>query len=266
MSGGGLRSVAWASVITLDSTSAITLNSLNGGRVAILETQPAPRHPAGTGRERVSYHIEGRARDATRTSAARTRSVCQVPTECTLVSQKSVGKMLVAGGIAALLLASTASSVHARDMLRRALEEAPAPSAGPCPQLLYGTGLHGAGEMNSVHAVESVNDCCEIALGALNGTWHCDGFTYQNDSRTCLLLREPLRPHTLNAENNTSGSWVQLPGPGPTPSPIPGPAPPFPTAPVPAAKPTMPSSPTFPKPPRPNIGEHESASRCTAVN
>ena len=164
-------------------------------------------------------------------------------------SQTSVGTMPAAGGIAALLVVATASSVHARDILRRALEEAP--SSGPCPQLLYGTGLHGAGEMNSVHAVESVSDCCAIALGALNGTWHCDGFTYQNDSRTCLLLREPLQPHTLNAENNTSGSWVQLPGPGPTPSPIPGPAPPLP--PAPAAKPTMPSSPTFAKPPRPNI-------------
>lgn len=155
----------------------------------------------------------------------------------------------------ALLLASLYNS-HASTPASRALEEAPPPSAGPCPELLYGTGLHGGGEMNSVRSVESVADCCAIALSALNGTWHCDGFTYQNDSHLCLLLREPLSPHTLKAENNTSGSWVQL---NPSSNPSPAPAPPMPTVPAPAAKPTMPPAPTFAKPPRPNIGENESA-------
>ena len=88
------------------------------------------------------------------------------------------------------------------------------------------------------------------ALTALGGTWHCDGFTYDNATGRCLLFRAPLRPHTAGAENNTSGSWISL---GPLPPPPPPPGPPAPVVPFPAAQPTIPATPTFAKPPRPNI-------------
>ena len=88
------------------------------------------------------------------------------------------------------------------------------------------------------------------AQGSLNGTFHADAFTFDNNTRDCRLFRAPLHYHTEGAQNNTSGSWVSL-GPLPAPGPAPGPAPP--AAPVPPALPTMPATPTFPTPPRPNI-------------
>ena len=125
---------------------------------------------------------------------------------------------------------------------------------GPCPELLYGTGLHGTGPMKAAPHAGSVEECCRSALTALGGTWHCDGFTYDNATGSCLLFRAPLRPHAAGAENNTSGSWISLgplPPPAPPPAPPPGPA--APAVPFPAAQPTMPATPTFATPPRPNI-------------
>eukprot|EP01043_Picozoa_sp_COSAG02_P068206 COSAG02_NODE_11243_length_1762_cov_1.579675_2_plen_220_part_00 len=121
---------------------------------------------------------------------------------------------------------------------------------GPCPELLYGIGLHGTGPMKAAPHAGSVEECCMSALTALGGTWHCDGFTYDNATGSCLLFRAPLRPHSAGAENNTSGSWISL---GPLPPPLPPPGPPAPAVPFPAAKPTISPTPTFAKPPRPNI-------------
>ena len=44
---------------------------------------------------------------------------------------------------------------------------------GPCPELLHGTGLHGAGPMKDAPRAGSVEECCMSALTALGGTWHC---------------------------------------------------------------------------------------------
>lgn len=121
---------------------------------------------------------------------------------------------------------------------------------GPCPELLYGIGLHGTGLMKKAPHAASVEECCMSALTALGGTWHCDGFTYDNATGSCLLFRAPLRPHAAGAENNTSGSWISV---GPLPPSPPPPGPPVPAVPFPAARPTIPTTPTFTKPPRPNI-------------
>jgi hypothetical protein len=121
---------------------------------------------------------------------------------------------------------------------------------GPCPELLYGIGLHGTGPTKAAPHAGSVEECCMSALTALGGTWHCDGFTFDNATGSCLLFRAPLRPHAVGAENNTSGSWISL---GPVPPPVGPAAPPAPPVPFPAAQPTVPTTPTFAKPPRPNI-------------
>ena len=129
---------------------------------------------------------------------------------------------------------------------------AAAAAAGPynCSRLYYGIGLNGRESkgFESKSGVASVAACCALA-----DTRNKDGWTFHNSTGICDMMDSPLEPHiSPGTADATSGSRAPVPPAPPAPPPVP-PAPPPPPVPVPAAQPTMPASPVFKTPPRPNI-------------
>ena len=111
-------------------------------------------------------------------------------------------------------------------------------------------GGHGGTTAN--HPNQTLASCC-----VLRSLINAAAFTFHNSTGICdLLTAGPINPHvSAGTADATSGCAGQCPS-TPIPStPIPGPLPPgFPAnTTFPAAKPVMPATPTFPKPPKPNI-------------
>jgi hypothetical protein len=123
---------------------------------------------------------------------------------------------------------------------------ASASGTASCPfSLHFGIGLNGDGTRLHSKPAENVSACCGLA-----STGGYAAFTFHNSTNACNLLQGPLRPHVSpGTDDATSGSKGPLPPPAPPP---PGP-PPLPPAHIPAAQSTMPTTPTFKSPPRPNI-------------
>ena len=122
-------------------------------------------------------------------------------------------------------------------------------AAENCSNLVYGVGMHGVGSILTEHNV-TLAQCCTLRVSK-----NADAFTYHNSTRDCVLSSGSLNPHISAGTNDaTSGCRGSCPiVPVNNNSNYPG-APPFAgNYSFPKAAPTMPTTPTFPHPPKPNI-------------
>lgn len=116
-----------------------------------------------------------------------------------------------------------------------------------CSELLFGIGMHGDGPVKSVTS-RTLAECCELRM-----TMKYDAFTFHNSTGSCDLTNAPLGYHiSPGTADATSGCEGACPTAPPTPTRFPGPSP-LGDAEYPAAATVMPATPTFSKPPRPNI-------------
>ena len=118
-----------------------------------------------------------------------------------------------------------------------------------CSVLHRGLGMHGDGRSTNI-AAKTPQACCEgmAAQGAA-------AFTFHSTGPSCVLSWAPLGPHVSpGTADAVSGCATACPATPPPPAPFPGPVPPsLPNATVPEAPAVMPPTPTFKRPPRPNI-------------
>ena len=122
-----------------------------------------------------------------------------------------------------------------------------ASAADNCSNLVYGVGMHGGGSYISEHNA-TLAECCAFRVEK-----NADAFTYHNSTRECVLTSGSLNPHisagTSDATSGCRGSCPIVTNNSNYPGP-----PPFPgNYSFPKAAPTMPATPTFPNPPKPNI-------------
>ena len=122
-------------------------------------------------------------------------------------------------------------------------------AADNCSNLVYGVGMHGGGSVQEKYNM-TLAQCC-----AWRVEQNADAFTYHNTSghAYCVLSSGDLYPHiSAGTQDATSGCRGLCPKVSnnsdyPGASPFPG------NHSFPKAAPTMPTNPTFPHPPKPNI-------------